>query len=58
MQNETAGTAFLEYGSVYKNMKEELRQTLTVQPKRIPAQRYESQFLCFDCENVGSAFLY
>lgn len=50
MQNETAGTAFLQYGSVYKNMKEELRQSLVCQPRRITAQRYESQFLCFDCD--------
>lgn len=50
MQNETAGTAFLEYGSVYKKMKDELRNQLTCQPKRITAQRYQSQFLRFDCD--------
>lgn len=50
MQNETASTAFLEYGSVYKIMKEELRNSLTCQPKRITAQRYQSQFLRFDCD--------
>ena len=50
MQNETASTAFVEYGSVYKSMKEELRRTLTCQPKRITAQRYQSQFLRFDCD--------
>lgn len=50
MQNETASTAFLEYGSVYKRMKEDLRENLTCQPKRITDQRYQSQFLCFDCD--------
>lgn len=50
MQNETASTAFLEYGSVYKNMNEELRSRLTCQPKRITAQRFQSQFLKFGCD--------
>ena len=50
MQNETASTAFLEYGSVYKKMSDELREKLICQPKRITAQRYQSQFLRFDCD--------
>ena len=50
MQNETASTSFLEYGSVYKKMNEELRAKLICQPKRITAQRYQSQFLRFDCD--------
>ena len=51
MQNETASTAFLEYGTVYKNMSEDLRSTLHAQPKRISAQRYQSQFLKFGCDS-------
>lgn len=50
MQNETAGTAFLEYGSVYKKMDEKLEQTLIRQTRRIQAQRTHSQFLHFSCD--------
>lgn len=50
MQNETASTAFLEFGSVYKKMSEEARSALTCQPRRVMAQRYQSQFLKFSCD--------
>ena len=50
MQNETAGTAFLEYGSVYKKMDEKLEQMLIRQTRRIQAQRTHSQFLHFSCD--------
>ncbi|MBQ4601039.1 MAG: helix-turn-helix transcriptional regulator [Oscillospiraceae bacterium] len=50
MQNETASTAFLEYGSVYKLPIDEKSSGLIRQTKRITAQRYLSQFLLFDCD--------
>lgn len=50
MQNETASTAFLKYGSVFRNFNEELKKTLICQPRRISAQRSLSQFLRFSCD--------
>ena len=50
MQNETASTAFLKYGSVFRNFNEELKETLICQAKRIPAQQSLSQFLKFSCD--------
>ena len=50
MQNETAGTAFLEYGSVYKKLDPELEENLIRQTRRISAQRAHSQFLHFSCD--------
>ena len=50
MQNETASTAFLEYGSVYKKSLKEKDTDLIRQTKRINAQRHLSQFLVFDCD--------
>lgn len=50
MQNETASTAFLKYGSVFRNFNEELENTLICQAKRIPAQQSLSQFLFFSCD--------
>lgn len=50
MQNETASTAFLEFGSVYKKSLSERETDLIRQTKKINAQRYLSQFLIFDCD--------
>ena len=50
MQNETASVAFLEFGSVYKKMDEQLRQALTLQTRQFPTQRYQSQFYYFASE--------
>jgi len=50
MQNETASTAFLEFGSVYKKSLSEKGTDLIRQTKKINAQRYLSQFLIFDCD--------
>ena len=50
MQNETASTAFLKYGSVYRNFTEELRSSLICQARRILAQQTHSQFLFFSCD--------
>ena len=50
MQNETASTAFLEFGSVYKTMDEELRASLTPQTRTFSEQRFQSQFFCFSHE--------
>lgn len=50
MQNETASTAFLEFGSVYKKSLSELDSGLIRQTKKISAQRFLSQFLSFDCD--------
>lgn len=50
MQNETAGTAFLKYGNVFRNFNEELKESLICQTKRIPAQQSLSQFLRFNCD--------
>ena len=50
MQNETAGAAFKEYGSVYKKMSEQMREKLICQTMFIPAQRSLSQFLQFSCD--------
>ena len=50
MQNETASTAFLKYGSVFRNFNEELKDSLICQAKRIPAQQTLSQFLRFSCD--------
>lgn len=50
MQNETASTAFMEFGSVYKTMDEGLRAALTPQTRVFPEQRFQSQFFCFSSE--------
>ncbi len=50
MQNETASTAFLKYGSVYRNFTEEQQASLVQQIRRIPAQQTLSQFLHFSCD--------
>ena len=50
MQNETASTAFLKYGSVFRNFTESLEKTLTCQEKRISAQQSLSTFLSFSCD--------
>ena len=50
MQNETASTAFLRYGSVFRNFSEDLKSTLICQAKRVPAQQSLSQFLQFSCD--------
>ena len=50
MQNETASTAFLKYGSVFRNFSEEFKESLICQAKRIPAQQSLSQFLQFSCD--------
>ena len=50
MQNETASTAFLEFGSVYKNSLTETHTDLIRQTKRLTAQQCVSQFLAFDCD--------
>lgn len=50
MQNETAGTAFQKFGSVYKKLDEQLEDNLIRQTRRIQAQRTHSQFLHFSCD--------
>ena len=50
MQNETASTAFWEYGSVYKELDTSPESGLICQTKHIPAQRSLSQFLHFSCD--------
>ena len=50
MQKETSNTAFLNYGSVYKKMDDQLRSRLACQTTRIPAQKYLSQFMLFSCD--------
>ena len=50
MQNETASTAFLKYGSVYRNFTAEHEAALICQTRRIPAQQTLSQFLHFSCD--------
>ncbi len=50
MQNETASTAFLKYGCVYRKLTEEQEHTLICQTRRILAQQALSQFLHFSCD--------
>lgn len=50
MQKETSNTAFLNYGSVYKKMDDQLRSRLACQTTRIPAQKYLSLFMLFGCD--------
>lgn len=50
MQNETASTAFWEFGSAYKKLSDETNHPLIRQTKRVPAQRLLSQFLHFSCD--------
>lgn len=50
MQNETAGTAFLKYGSVFRNFNENQKESLVSQTKRITPQQSLSQFLHFSCD--------
>ncbi len=51
MQKETASTEFLEFGSVYKNDIDRDSTDLICQTKKVPAQRYLSQFVHFDCNS-------
>lgn len=62
MQNETASTAFLKYGSVYRKLSPEKEDSLVRQLKRITAQSTLSQFLRFSCDTYievqnGTGFL-
>lgn len=50
MQNETASTAFLKYGSVYRKFTKEQEESLICQARRILAQQTLSQFLHFSCD--------
>ena len=50
MQNETAGTAFLKYGSVFRNFNETELSALVCQTRRFTAQQSLSQFLQFSCD--------
>lgn len=50
MQNETASTAFLKYGNVFRNFNENPDDALICQVKRILAQQSLSQFLKFSCD--------
>ena len=50
MQNETASTAFLKYGSVYRNFTAEQVNSLMCQERRILPQQTLSQFLHFSCD--------
>ena len=50
MQNETASTAFLKYGSVFRKFNENQDGALICQAKRILAQQSLSQFLYFSCD--------
>ena len=50
MQNETASTAFLKYGNVFRNFNEDQESALICQAKRILAQQTLSQFLHFSCD--------
>ena len=50
MQNETASTAFLKYGSVYRKLTSEQQDSLIQQIRHIPAQQTLSQFLQFSCD--------
>ena len=50
MQNETASTAFLKYGSVFRNFSQEQASALICQARRILAQQSLSQFLYFSCD--------
>lgn len=50
MQNETAGTAFLKYGNVFRKFNEELKNSMTCQEKRFLSQQSHSQFLRFSCD--------
>ena len=50
MQNETAGIAFKDYGTVYKNLPEEERNAMVCQNMTITAQRSLSQFFHFSCD--------
>lgn len=50
MQNETASTAFIKYGSVFRSFSDELKDSLICQSRRILAQQTLSQFLYFSCD--------
>lgn len=50
MQNETASTAFLKYGSVFRDFDKDLQESLICQSRRILAQQSLSQFLRFSCD--------
>ena len=50
MQNETASTAFLKYGSVFRHLPQPEVETLATQLRRIPAQQTLSHFLHFSCD--------
>ena len=62
MQNETAGEAFQKYGSVYKSMSEQQRNSLIRQTMHITTGRSLSQFMHFSCDaylevQSGTGFL-
>ena len=50
MQNETANTAFLKFGNVFKDFNEDLKNTLICQEQRILPQQSHSHFLSFSCD--------
>ena len=50
MQNETASTAFLKYGSVFRNFSQDLEKSMICQEIRISSQQTLSTFLFFSCD--------
>ena len=50
MQNETASTAFMKYGKVFRNFNTAELDTLVCQTKHFTAQHSLSQFLHFSCD--------
>lgn len=50
MQNETASTAFMKYGNVFRNFNESELDALVCQTKHFTAQQSLSQFLHFSCD--------
>lgn len=50
MQKETASTAFLKYGNVFRSFTDEQEKSLIVQTKQIQAQHSLSQFFSFSCD--------
>ena len=50
MQNETASTAFLKYGSVFRKFSQDLEKSMICQEIRISSQQSLSTFLFFSCD--------
>lgn len=50
MQNETASTAFLKYGSVFRKFSQDLVKSMVCQEIRISSQQSLSTFLFFSCD--------